>query len=275
MATRESWEEVSFQVFTDEDGVLRSGYYPTGEGTVTGNVQVDRVWGNVPMQPDDDRTDMGYSFGGGEGDQGWDSTYSYTSDTLRISNYNNNNAVQGLFSIVPNIATDHVRASTGYSNFPAYIENYAGDGDAGLEGLVPNVVRLNKTVGRNLINAAGLDYSNNYENPDITGVTSDGTTIRIYVDDLFGLKAGDKVYPDNNEYSYGGDEVTITAVGAAGPSDWFEFEAATAPDPALDTEAMGTVWPGSNVLNVILSQNREPGDIINDNLSVEITMLGD
>lgn len=275
MANREAWEEVSFQVFTDEDGVLRSGYYPTGEGTVTGNVQVDRVWGNVPMQPDDDRTDNGYSFGGGQGDQGWDSTYSYTSDTLRISNYTNNSAVQGLFTIRPTIATDHVRADIGWSNFPGYIPNYEGDGDSGLEAVVPNVTRLNKTVGRNLINDAGLDYVNNYENPAITGTTSNGTTIRMYVDDLFGVKVGDKVWPDNVEYDYGNEEVTITAVSTSGPSTWFEFEAATAPDPALDTENDGTVWPGSNVINVILSQDREPGTIIDDNLEVEITMLGD
>lgn len=275
MTTREAWEEKSFQVFTDENGVLRSGWFPTGEGTVTGNVQVDRVWGNLPMQPNDDRTDMYIGFGGGEGDQGWESTYSITSDTLRISNYNNNNAVQNLFSIVPNIATDHVRASTGYSNFPAYIENYAGDGDADLEGLVPNVIRLNKTVGRNLINAAGLDYVNNYENPAISGVESFGTTIRMYVDNLFGLKAGDKVWPDNSEYSYGDEEVTITAVSDLTPNVWFEFEAATAPASPIDTPAQGTVWPGSNVLNVILSQDRAPGAIINSDLEVEITMLGD
>jgi len=52
---RESWEEVSFQVFEDEDGVLRSGYYPTGEGLVDGDMLVDFVWGNFPLQPNEDR----------------------------------------------------------------------------------------------------------------------------------------------------------------------------------------------------------------------------
>jgi len=52
---RESWEEVSFQVFTDAEGVLRSGWYPTGNGTVEGNMLVDFVWGNFPLQPNEDR----------------------------------------------------------------------------------------------------------------------------------------------------------------------------------------------------------------------------
>ena len=55
MTQREQWEDVSFQVFTDEDGVLRSGIYPTGEGLVSGNVAIAREWGNTPMQPNDDR----------------------------------------------------------------------------------------------------------------------------------------------------------------------------------------------------------------------------
>lgn len=272
MTQRETWEEKSFQVFTDENGVLRSGYYPTGEGNVTGNVQVDRVWGNLPMQPNDDRSDIGISFGGGEGDVGWDSTYSYTSDTLRISNYNNNNAVQGLFSIVPNIATDHIRASIGYSNFPAYIPNYAGDEDSGLEAVVPNVKRLNIEVGQDLLTAANLDYINNYVNPSIVGVVSTGTTVRFYVDNLHQLKAGDTVYADNSEISFP-TFVTITAVGED-MGEWFEVVVDEAPDPVIETEASGTVWATSATNDIILYQDTEPGTIIDEGSEVEITMLG-
>lgn len=84
---REAWEEVSFQVQFLEDGTIRSGWFPTGEGVVEGNIAVDYVWGNFPLQPDDDRTDTSTSFGGGEGDNGWSATYLYTSDTLRINDY--------------------------------------------------------------------------------------------------------------------------------------------------------------------------------------------
>lgn len=52
---REQWEEKSFQVITEMDGSVRSGYFPTGEGLVDGNVAVDRAWGNFPIQPNEGR----------------------------------------------------------------------------------------------------------------------------------------------------------------------------------------------------------------------------
>jgi hypothetical protein len=52
---RESWEEVSFQYIEEMDGSLRSGYYPTGEGLVTGNIAIDYAFGNFPLQPNEDR----------------------------------------------------------------------------------------------------------------------------------------------------------------------------------------------------------------------------
>lgn len=55
---REQWEDVAFQVFEDMDGSIRSGYYPTGEGLVDGNVAINYVFGNFPIQPNDDRSGM-------------------------------------------------------------------------------------------------------------------------------------------------------------------------------------------------------------------------
>lgn len=55
---REQWEDVAFQVFQEMDGSIRSGYYPTGEGLVDGNVAIDRAWGNFPIQPNEDRAGM-------------------------------------------------------------------------------------------------------------------------------------------------------------------------------------------------------------------------
>lgn len=55
MSSREQWEEVSFQVINEMDGSVRSGYFPTGEGLVSGNVKTDYVFGNFPLQPNDDR----------------------------------------------------------------------------------------------------------------------------------------------------------------------------------------------------------------------------
>ena len=63
---REQYEEVAFQVIDDGNGNLRSGWFPTGTGIVDGNMAVDYVWGNFPLQPNNDRTDDSWSFGGGE-----------------------------------------------------------------------------------------------------------------------------------------------------------------------------------------------------------------
>lgn len=52
---REQWEEVSFQVITEMDGSVRSGYFPTGEGIVDGNIAVAYTFGNMPIQPNEDR----------------------------------------------------------------------------------------------------------------------------------------------------------------------------------------------------------------------------
>ena len=50
----EQWEEVAFQVIND-NGAIRSGWFPTGEGLVDGGLAVDKVWGNFPIQPNDFR----------------------------------------------------------------------------------------------------------------------------------------------------------------------------------------------------------------------------
>lgn len=235
----------------------------------SGNVQVDFVWGNIPMQPDTDRTDM-YIYTAGDENVGWSGTETITSDTLRTSDYNvtRNN----LNYKVP--ADSHTIATTGYSNFPGYIENYAGDGDSALEAIVPNVVRMMKNPGRAAIEAANLDYSNEYVNPEIYGVVSEGTTIRMFVDNLYGLKVGDQVWPDNNFFNYGEQQVTITKT-VDDVDKYFEFVTETAPDPALNDEVSGTVWPGDNVYNVILQQGAEPGTILDEGTTFDIVMLGD
>lgn len=117
---REQWEEVSFQVQFLMDGTVRSGWYPTGEGIVNGDMAVDFVWGNFPLQPDDDRTDDYTSFGGGTGfgDNGWNSTYLITSDTLRISDYDVEfNNVGGTVKVP---ADSHVIADDEYEGYPDF-----------------------------------------------------------------------------------------------------------------------------------------------------------
>ena len=145
----------------------------------SGNVQVDFVWGNMPLQPNDDRTDQTFSFGGGAGDLSWASTYSYTSDTLRTADYYNNNAVQDLFDIkVP--ADSHTIATLGYSNFPAYIPNYAGDEDPELEQVVPNLVRKTLAQAEYELDKLNLDLFATGHTIDIDYIESTGTTVRVY-----------------------------------------------------------------------------------------------
>jgi hypothetical protein len=57
---KSAWEEVSFQVFEDEGGSIRSGYYPTGN-PATGDVAVDFTFGNFPIQPNELRNQSGLS----------------------------------------------------------------------------------------------------------------------------------------------------------------------------------------------------------------------
>ena len=119
---REQWEEVSFQVQYLMDGTIRSGWYPTGEGIVEGNMAVDFVWGNFPLQPNNDREDDTESFGGGVGDYGWDSTTLYYSDTLRYADYEvTYNNVGGTVSVPADSHTIEDDAYVGYPEFTTEI----------------------------------------------------------------------------------------------------------------------------------------------------------
>jgi hypothetical protein len=262
---RETWEETSFQVFTDEDGVLRSGYYPTGEGTVTGNVQVDLVWGNLPLQPNEDRTDMGTSIGGGYGDVGWSATYVATSDTLRTSDYQVE--LNNLDYRVP--ADSHTIATTGYSNFPGYLENYAGDGDAGLETIVPSVRGMERVAGQNKILAADLDYNRTYVNYDLVAVSSVGKVVTVETDGNHALEVNDVVsvyYNDGEGFSGHWSDVTVTSK----TSDQFTFELSVAPSPALGFDSTGYVYANNRF---IVSQGTAAGSIVDVGSEVDISVL--
>ena len=278
MAHREEWTETAFTVFTDEDGVLRSGYYPTGEGLVTGNVQVDRVWGNIPMQPDDDRTDSYIGIPQVQ-DVGWSQAFKVTSDNLRTADYNlelNNLEVKAP-------ADSHTIATLGYSNFPAYIENYAGDDDPELEQVVPNLVRKTLAQAAYELDKLNLDLFATGHDIEVQSIVSDGTTVRVYAYDtdpwdnelaLVGLKVGDKVWVDNNLEDFG-DLVTITALNADGEDSWIEFETATALN--LDDSALGNIWAGPDLVDVITIQRfwNQPGDIKDEGTNIHVRYLND
>ena len=278
MTHRETWEETSFQVFTDEDGVLRSGYYPTGEGLVTGNVQVDRVWGNIPMQPDDDRTDSYIGIPQVQ-DVGWSQAFKVTSDNLRTADYNlelNNLEVKAP-------ADSHTIATLGWSNFPAFIPNYAGDEDPELEQVVPNLIGKTLAQAAYELDKLNLDLFATGHDIEVQSIVSDGTTVRVYAYDtdpwdnelaLVGLKVGDKVWVDNNLEDFG-DLVTITALNADGEDSWIEFETATALN--LDDSALGNIWAGPDLVDVITIQRfwNQPGDIKDEGTNIHVRYLND
>jgi hypothetical protein len=251
-----------------------------------GNVRVDFVWGNMAMQPDHGRTDGTTTFGGGAGDYGWSSTSKHVSDTLQTGDYTNDYSVQGLFDINPAIKTDHIRASLGYSDFPSYIPNYAGDADPGIEQVVPDLLR--KTQAQAIYDLGKLNFnlSMSYHNITINHITSTDTTVRVYCYDtnaagggsaqayLVGLRAGDKVSVDTGAY-YFADLVTITAVNEDGENSWIEFVTETAIN--YDDSASGNIYAGPDLVNVITVMRswNQPGAILNENTNIYVRGLSD
>lgn len=253
-----------------------------------GNVQVDRVWGNIPLQPDDERSFNVTPFGGDVGDVGWYSTSYITSDTLQTSAYQNNVSVQGLFNIIPSTPADsHTIATTGYSNFPQYLPNYAGDGDTGLEVAVPNLVRQTLTAAQALLNPLELNLFANAHTLTITNVVSTGTTVRITASDtdvavwgggypggdLIGLRVGDQV---NLSVTYDGDplifpsDIVVTKVFVDGVNSYFEVVTPEALD--VNGSATGTVYAGANLVDVVTLQRRL---IVNEGQQVNVRYFAD
>jgi hypothetical protein len=229
-----------------------------------GNVQVDFVWGNMPLQPNDDRTDEYITLGNVQ-NVGWTQGYKYTSDTLRTSDYQVE--LNNLDYKVP--ADSHTIATTGYSNFPGYIENYAGDGDTGLERVVPKVRGLLRNVAQDKLVSAGLDYARTYVNYDLLTVESTGKVVTVTTDGNHELLINDVVsvnYNDGEGFSGTWSDVALTAKTA----DTFSFELSVAPSPALDFTSTGYVWTNNRF---VVAQDSAPGSIVNDGFEVVIRVL--
>lgn len=265
---REAWEEVSFQVFTGMDGVLRSGYYPTGNGTVEGNVAVDFVWGNVPMQPDDDRDGEITEIGGGSLDIGWYPTFTYGSETLDTSYaVLVGNQAAGFYS---EVGTNHTVATEGYSNFPGYIPNYEGDGDSGPETVVPNLIGVKKSEVSGILNAANLDWSWVTVTPVISYAVASGATVTLTVDSTYNIKSGDSIWVDGltvGATPYGLGSTTVTAVTGT------TISVANAGEWTFDDDASGEVWGNDPDFVRVIDQSIEAGDIVDEGTSLDVVVL--
>lgn len=247
----------------------------------SGAPRVDFVWGNMPMQPNDERLDN-YVYTAGVENVGWSGTQVYYSDTLRTNDYYVE--LNNLEARVP--ADSHIIAALGYSNYPAYIPNYSGDEDTGFETVVPDIMRKTLSQALTILDNANLNLFSVSHNPEIQYIESNGTTVRVYCYDtnasgggypeayLVGLKVGDKVWVDNNYQSFGSNPVEITKVNEDGGNSWIEFTTETSLN--LDDYASGTIWPGpdlDNVITVIRSWN-QPGSIRDEWTNVHVRYLG-
>jgi hypothetical protein len=216
----------------------------------SGEIQVDFVWGNIPLQPDEDR---------------------------------------GMATLDPAL-DNHVIATTGYSNYPAYIPDYSGDEDADLEYVVPDLVRKTRSEAWDLLDNhnTNLDLFDRGHNLTVNQVTSTGKTVRVYAYDtdswndgqggLNGLRVGDELYFTDLEFD--GDPandfgvIKVTAINDEGedPATYFEFKVSETIDPALDTVATGYVWAGPNLVNVITLQRfwNPAGSIKNPGTNIHV-----
>ena len=217
----------------------------------SGQVQIDFVWGNFPLQPDE----------------------------LRASGHKLDMTLD-----------NHVIADLGWSNYPAYIPNYTGDEDLELEYVVPDLVRKTRSEAEALLSNHNTDLNlfDTGHNLTVTHVTSTGKTVRVFAYDtdswndgqgaLNGLRVGDELY--FTSLLFDGDPGTdfgtikVTKINDQGedPATYFEFKVAEVIDPALDTVATGSVWAGPNLVNVITLQRfwNPAGSIKNAGTNVHV-----
>lgn len=130
--------------------MARDSGYPRVSG---GNIAVDFVWGNFPMQPDDDRTGTATQISAGDvaGDKGWGATTYVNSATLTktgISKTLNN----GIAQTVPN---NHSVVTNNWNKYPDY-DPTAPYLDTVDQAAVPNVVGMLETAADNALTGAGF-----------------------------------------------------------------------------------------------------------------------
>lgn len=123
-----------------------------------GNVAVDYVWGNFPIQPDDERATIATvpQIGGGSGDYGWSPTTMVAATNLD-----------------PDL-DNHTIATDGRFGFPDFTPDYIGDSDDVANVVVPNIVGLTEAAAQAAIIAAGLSGAATYDVENAT-LENDGT----------------------------------------------------------------------------------------------------
>lgn len=198
-----------------------------------GNVQVDFVWGNFPLQPNDDR--------GGEGQS----------------------------ELLDAALDNHVIATTGYSNFPGYIPNYAGDGDTGLEVAVPNVVGLNLTAATAALEGAGLVVSSTLAYPAVYSFVSVGKNVTVTHDGDYALVKDAKVYVSYDDGVDVSGTALVTVKSASAGTFTGTIATAITPDVTIESGNTGTLAMGTTGA-LITSQGTAAGTIVNVGATVAV-----
>lgn len=250
-----------------------------------GNPRVDFVWGNVPMQPNYGRIDSSLSFGGGynQGDNQWDSAHKYISDTLQ-DNYTVWEQ-DGWFS--KTVETNHEIATMGYSNFPGFIPNYAGDEDAGLETVIPAIVGKSLWQAQDDLYRANLDWDYEwYYTLGFWKLETDGSTGKAWMaewpDLTQGLRVGDVLWfnwcEGNNCYS---KLITLTGKGydEYEDSSTLEFKInEPIAEHSYNGEIWGNMFAGSeDTYGRVLAMDNpwSVGNIVDEGNGVYFYVLGD
>lgn len=122
----------------------------------SGNQKVDFVWGNFPMQPNDDRAGTVTNTGGSTGDYGWAQTTKVASDRLNAALDNHANAEAGW---------------AGYPNFVAAAGNYIITAASG-DGTTVTYTSQNNLAPGDVVNITGLS-AGAYNLSSATVVTAD------------------------------------------------------------------------------------------------------
>lgn len=130
--------------------MARDSGYPRVSG---GNIAVDFVWGNFPMQPDDDRSGTATQVSTGDvaGDKGWGATTYVNSATLTktaITKTINN----GISLTIPN---NHSVVENNWNKYPDY-DPTAPYLDTIDQTAIPNVVGLTESAANAALIAAGF-----------------------------------------------------------------------------------------------------------------------
>lgn len=117
----------------------------------SGNVKVDFVWGNFPMQPDDERTGSATQIGGSTGDYGWSQTTKVksaaltTTDITKVLNSGISQTVKHNHSVTVN----------NWNKYPDY-DPTAPYLDTVDQAAIPNVVGLTESAANSALVAAGF-----------------------------------------------------------------------------------------------------------------------